>query len=73
MVYFFVLVEVTLLVVHCFSVSFRRMLVLESYSLRDSTHSVGRELLGVLLQVNEMGESLVVPPLPVYCVVALVL
>lgn len=76
MVYFFVLMEVTSLVVHCFSVSLRRMLLLESYSLIGSMHSVGREytaLLGRLLQVNEMGESLVVPPLPVHCVVALVL
>lgn len=76
MVYFSVLVEVTLLVVHCFSVSLSRMLLLKSYPLIGSMHSGGKEytaLMGRLLWVNGMGESLVVPAPPVYCVVTLVL
>lgn len=52
------------------------MLLLKSYSFIGSMHSGGGEytaLLGRLLQVNEMGGSLVLPAPPVYCVVTLVL
>lgn len=62
--------EVTSLVVHCFSVSLRRMLLLKSYSFIGSIYAEGGEytaLLGRLLQVNEMEGSLVVLVPPVYC------